>query len=447
MNIAGRKIRDFLFAMLPFCPAVASSAPLNNQEIYQLNRRSVMKLSLTCALFDGTVEKRSGTGFLISAEGHVITSYHLVGDPEDCKTLDIQGSIRNVGDPFVYDSKLDLLPFESDHDVSLLKVVTPLSSEPIPLRETASPAVLEDFVFLTYSLTTEVAGTPSTIRGPQSPAIWQTNHAFNPGDSGAPLIDREGRAIGLVLGRVGSADIGQGPINVQAVGWMVASVPAIKDLVAGAAVTDSPIRLASLPAQPSFAVESFNIALVPDRKPVAQVCPPLHACLPVDPDGAPVATLFTRNITAPANSFIDRFAFDGVERGGSLDLAVKSGRNTGEFRAMVSASENAFLGGNVKVYFAPALIQMAYPIDLEAPAAGTSTFEKVVASEIGYRFVKAEYRAQGGTTTGKPAVQVLDGRTNLRVTMPIAGPVAGGARASLHGLVLTTQERIPVTTP
>jgi hypothetical protein len=446
MSMASHQNR-LLLAMLALCPAAASSNPLSNQEIYQLNRRSVMKISVTCDLFDGTVEKRDGAGFLISGEGHVITSYHLVGDPEDCKTLVIQGSIRNVGDPFIYDSKLQLLPFESDHDVSLLKVVTPLSSDPIPLRETATPAVLEDFVFLTYSLATEVSGTPSTIRGPQSPAIWQTNHAFNPGDSGAPLIDRQGRAIGLVLGRVGSADVGLGPINVQAVGWMVASVPAIRELVAGAAATDSPIRLASLPAQPSFAIEAFDISLVPDRKPVAQICPPLRACLPVDPDGAPVATMLTRKITAPSNSVIDKFDFAGVERGGSLDLAVKSGRGTGELRAMVSASENAFLGGKVKVYFAPLLIQMAYPVDLEAPAAEVRTFEKVVASEIGYRFVKAEYRAQGGNTPEKPEIKILDGRTSLRLTLPVAGVENGGSRASLHGLVVTTQERIPVTTP
>jgi hypothetical protein len=429
---------------------------LSNHQIYQLNRRSVLKLHVTCTLFDKTtIEKRSGTGFLISKQGHVITSYHLIGDPEDCESLEIHGSIRNLGDPFTYDTVLRIVPVISNFDVALLQVQKPLASEPIALRQLQQPEILEDFVFLTYSLSHELAGTPSTVRGPpQIPSVWQTNHSFNPGDSGAPILDRNGRAIGLVLGRVANANFGSGPIDVEDVGWMVSTIPAINDLVAGASAQDATVRFADSVAQPTFAVETFRISLEPKRALVGQLCPPGRGCLPVLEDGAPLANQLTRSIAAPANSVIDNYSFKGVQRGGSLALNFKGGRELAELRASVAASESALISGELKVFYAPLLIQMAYPVDITKAdhhslfGPHTRRFEKRLLPEGGYRFVKAEFRSQSVNNATAPQPRISESGSELVVTTAItSGPIYDRFRGWVHGVVLTTQERIPEAIP
>jgi S1-C subfamily serine protease len=444
-----KPIRNRLALIILTCMITldARAAPLSNQEIYQLHRRSVLKIAVTCKLFDGSVEKRSGTGFLISASGHVITSYHLVGDPEDCESLELHGSVRNVGDPWVYDTTLQLLAIESNYDVSILKVTTPLLSEPIALRQLVQPQVLEDFVFLTYSLSPELAGTPSSVRGSQRTSLWQTNHAFNPGDSGAPIIDREGRAIGLVLGRVATADVGDGPIDIQSVGWMISTIPAINEIVAAASSQAEPVMLASAVAQPGFAVATVHIYLTPERMQVAQLCPALRACLPVDPDGAPVPSSFSKLIGAPMNSFIAGYQFEGTQRGGNVSLSLSENGKKGDLRAIVSGSDSAVVSGAVKVFFAPSLIQMAYPVDLKSAEAGAGNFKSEVSAEPGYRMVKAEFRPQSPNKLVKPRVQISNSRTSVEFSASVPpGPGAEGSLAAVHGMILTTQERIPGTT-
>jgi len=429
--------------ILALSVAVLGAAPvfagtLSKKEIYQLNRRSVLKINVTCTLFDGSMEKRSGTGFLISKKGHVITSYHLIGDPEDCETLNIAGSIRNVGDPWTFDSALKVLPVQSKYDVSLLQLIQPLDSEPVPLRQVEQPTVLEDFVFLTYSLSPALVGTPSSIRGKQLASIWQTNHPFNPGDSGAPILDFDGLAIGLVMGRVAHANLGAGPEDVEDIGWMVSTVPAINELLAGMP-SESSILVANNVAQPWYAVSATNISLVPDSVQITQVCPPLRPCLPVDPDGAVIPKALTKSIAAPTNSIIAGYRFVGRAHEGVVSLDVAPGDTTAQLRASVAAKSDAKLDGVMKVFFDPLLIQMAYPVKLTSNDPKAQRLVERLEAEKDYRFIKAEFRAQNQSRVDDTEVRISeDGRTVVFAASVAAASEGAGV---VRGYVVTTQER------
>ena len=421
------------------CAAPVDAAPLSNKEIYQLNRRSVLKINVTCTLFDGSVERRNGAGFLISRQGHVITSYHLIGDPEDCETLDIAGSIRNVGDPWTFDSPLEVLPIESKYDVSLLRITRSLDSEPVALRQVEQPSILEDFVFLTYSLSPELAGTASSIRGKQLASIWQTNHSFNPGDSGAPILDLEGRAIGLVMGRVAHANLGAGPVDVEDIGWMVATVPAINELLAGMPPR-SRFLVADQVAQPAYAVNAIDISLVPKTVEVTQVCPPGRACLPIDPEGAIVPKALTRSITAPSNSVISRYLFEGRANAGNVSLKVAPDEKAAELRADVAARSDAIVRGVMKVYYDPLQIQIAHAVKLSSDDPNPQRLVKRLEAEKDYRFIRAEFRAQQQSRVDDTAVSISeDGRT-AALTATVAASTEGPG--VVRGFVVTTQERI-----
>jgi hypothetical protein len=430
------RLSAFCLALLGTGPVIAGG--LSGKEVYQLNRRSVLKVNVTCTLFDGSIEKRNGTGFLISKEGHVITSYHLIGDPEDCEKLDVDGSVRNVGDPWRYDSALRVLPVDSKYDVSLLQVLQPIDSEPVALRQVEQPGVLEEFIFLTYSLSPELAGTASSIRAKQLASIWQTNHSFNPGDSGAPILDLEGRAIGLVMGRVAHANLGAGPVDVEDIGWMVATVPAINELLAGIPAKRR-FLVANNVAQPSYAVNSIDISLEPGVEQVTQICPPLRPCLPVDPEGSIIPKVLTRFIAAPPNSVISRYSFNGRINKGSVTMDIAPDDKAAQLNARVSAKSDAILKGVVKVFYDSLLIQMAYPIKLATKDADAPGVVKRLEAEPDYRFTKAEFRSQQQSRADDAQVRIAeDGRT-LLFTAKVG--TDGEGPGVVRGFIVTTQER------
>ena len=155
---------------------------------------------------------RLGSGFLYDKDGHVITNYHVVV-PGSNNNDELQVSFL---DGNVYSA--ELVGFDQFADLAVIKVknITSDKLTPLPLANSTNLRIGETVVAignpfgLSGSMTVGIVSglgrlLPSNENGEDLgttssfpiPNIIQTDAAINPGNSGGPLIDTQGRAIGI----------------------------------------------------------------------------------------------------------------------------------------------------------------------------------------------------------------------------------------------------------
>jgi S1-C subfamily serine protease len=164
----------------------------------------------------------TGSGILIDTEGHVLTNNHVV---EGADKVEVKLGSSDT----TYTA--EVVGTDPATDVALLKVEAPASSlHPLALGDSSNVEVGEPVVAIgnPFGLDrTVTAGIVSAIqRQIQAPNgfsishVIQTDAAINPGNSGGPLIESEGKVIGInsqiQTGGSGDGNVGIGfavPIN------------------------------------------------------------------------------------------------------------------------------------------------------------------------------------------------------------------------------------------
>ena len=155
---------------------------------------------------------RLGSGFVYDKDGHVITNYHVVV-PGSNNNDELQVSFL---DGNVYSA--ELVGFDQFADLAVIKVknITSDKLTPLPLANSTNLRIGETVVAignpfgLSGSMTVGIVSglgrlLPSNENGEDLgttssfsiPNIIQTDAAINPGNSGGPLIDTQGRVIGI----------------------------------------------------------------------------------------------------------------------------------------------------------------------------------------------------------------------------------------------------------
>ena len=156
-----------------------------------------------------------GSGFVVSADGHVLTNAHVVTDSPDHGT-DSSGRVKAGHDFFVHFQDGNALPakligFDLFDDVAVLKVDP--RREPLtvldfgrarelevgdPLAVIGSPFGEDQEQSLSVGV---VAALNREIDAPATdfttPGVIQTDAAINHGNSGGPVLDRNGRVVGV----------------------------------------------------------------------------------------------------------------------------------------------------------------------------------------------------------------------------------------------------------
>lgn len=131
-----------------------------------------------------------GTGFLISADGYLLTARHVV---EDAKTIRIRWS-----DGFETDG--EVLRSDKRRDVALIKS-SPHSRQPLTLR--TQPLHAGDTVFAIGATLgdkyegTVSRGVVSAYRLEEGLNYLQSDVMINHGNSGGPLLDDQGAVVGI----------------------------------------------------------------------------------------------------------------------------------------------------------------------------------------------------------------------------------------------------------
>ena len=160
------------------------------------------------------IGSRLGSGFVYDNNGHVITNYHVVVPGSNNNNDELQVTFL---DGNVYSA--DLVGFDQFADIAVIKVknITSDKLTPLPLANSSALRIGETVVAignpfgLSGSMTEGIVSglgrlLPSNENGENFaattssfsiPNIIQTDAAINPGNSGGPLIDTQGRAIGI----------------------------------------------------------------------------------------------------------------------------------------------------------------------------------------------------------------------------------------------------------
>lgn len=197
----------------------AVAAPVSEegvyQQVYQRVNPSVVNISVAVKAQSQTnpflprntpqdqYQYGSGSGFVYDREGHIVTNNHVVEDAERIRVTfydDVTVSATLVGrDPDsdlavikVSPEGLDLRPVElADSDVLSVGQRVIAIGNPFGLQGTLTTGVISA---LGRSLPTSEAESGGSY---SIPDIIQTDAAINPGNSGGPLLDTQGRVIGV----------------------------------------------------------------------------------------------------------------------------------------------------------------------------------------------------------------------------------------------------------
>ncbi|HET6969301.1 MAG TPA: trypsin-like peptidase domain-containing protein, partial [Ornithinibacter sp.] len=156
----------------------------------------------------------SGSGFVLDDRGHVMTNHHVV---EGASTVRLQLAGGRSVSAVVVGSR------ESD-DIAVLRVADPSALEPAALGRSADLAIGESVIAVGSPLGLQGTVTgglvsavdrEASLGGRAAQRMIQTDAPINPGNSGGPLVDLEGRVVGVntaiaTLGGRGSGSIGIG---------------------------------------------------------------------------------------------------------------------------------------------------------------------------------------------------------------------------------------------
>jgi len=157
-----------------------------------------------------TVNK-TGTGFVISTNGHIVTNQHVV----DGCVGDIQGNLS--GEASI---KLRLVSSDETNDLALLQAPTPFK-EVATIRDKAIhpgdsvAAIGYPFHGLLTSDFTVTTGIVSSLSGILNDTRYlQISAAVQPGNSGGPLLDTGGQIVGMVAAKLNALKFAKATGNI-----------------------------------------------------------------------------------------------------------------------------------------------------------------------------------------------------------------------------------------
>lgn len=196
----------------PTATQIASGTVITGSQIYELACEQVVGISsdITGTNYFGMQVSGSvsGSGFIISSDGYILTNNHVISDARQ------SGSDINVmlhdGTTYV----ATVVGYDEDNDIAVLKIdadgLTPVTlgnSDSLSVGDTVY-AVGNPLGELAYSMSSGiVSATDRVITTDESTSInmFQIDAAVNAGNSGGPVYNIYGQVVGIVTAKYGSS--------------------------------------------------------------------------------------------------------------------------------------------------------------------------------------------------------------------------------------------------
>jgi len=192
-----------------FCLAPAYAGNMDYADVYEKSSPSVVYIA---AFLEGNKSK-SGTGFLVTPDGHVMTSRHVIWDDENDKPakaiaifLKPERVTGRMSDDLVKRQSATLIKESKKLDLALLKLNTkPAGLKPLPFAKPASAKVGLPTAAIghpaggtRWSLTTgQISGQILDFNNVKGFDMIQMETSLNPGNSGGPLLNEHSQVVGV----------------------------------------------------------------------------------------------------------------------------------------------------------------------------------------------------------------------------------------------------------
>ncbi len=141
-----------------------------------------------------------GTGFLITDDGYLVTNYHVIKDATAATVYTYDGA----------DHQVSMAGYDPNFDVALLKISGSYNklnlgdSDLIQIGEKV--IAIGNPLGLQFSVSEGIISASNRAGPTGIEAYIQTDAALNPGNSGGPLINKNGKAIGINNFKIGSGE-------------------------------------------------------------------------------------------------------------------------------------------------------------------------------------------------------------------------------------------------
>ncbi len=182
-------------------PVAAGSEERNNIEVYRTTSPGVVFISTVSTkegLFGEESQKGTGSGVVIDKEGHILTNEHVIEGATEV-TVRLNGERSFRAEVIGADVETDLAVLQIEAPAEILTVIEMCDSTPLTVGQKVL-AIGNPFG-LDRTLTTGViSGLQRPIHNRSGRLIEgaiQTDASINPGNSGGPLLDSQGRMIGI----------------------------------------------------------------------------------------------------------------------------------------------------------------------------------------------------------------------------------------------------------
>lgn len=156
-------------------------------------------LSRSSGFIGESIEQALGSGFVVDTQGHIVTNHHVVADATRIEVTFFDGTY----------ARATVIGDDPDSDLAVIRVeVDPVLLHPVQFADSSQLRVGQDVVAIgnpfgqNWTMTTGIVSAlgrsqPSSSTPYSIAQMIQTDAAINPGNSGGPLLDTQGRVIGV----------------------------------------------------------------------------------------------------------------------------------------------------------------------------------------------------------------------------------------------------------
>jgi S1-C subfamily serine protease len=189
-----------LLAVLANCVSTVKAGGINSAGEFTAPKAAAAKSDSPANPKSARTGSQTGTGFVISASGHIITNHHVidgcVGDVKGNLTGDAAATLRVVNSDSANDLALLQGPAESFKAFARIRDRTIHSGDSVVAIGFPYHGLLTSDFTVTTGIVSSLSGMLNDTRH------LQISAAVQPGNSGGPLLDTSGEIVGMVVGKL-----------------------------------------------------------------------------------------------------------------------------------------------------------------------------------------------------------------------------------------------------